>query len=148
MTAVTESGVLSREVSQGEGANVPEHESPGRIRTYRDLIAWQRGMAIAEQVYRATSAFPSEEKFGLSAQMRRASVSMPSNIAEGFGRATKAEFRRFPELSRGSLFELQTQAELARRLGWLKGQPLDDLRKVTRELDAVLMGLLRSVKAR
>jgi four helix bundle protein len=105
-------------------------------------------MAIAEQVYRATSPFPSEEKFGLSAQMRRASVSVPSNIAEGFGRATKAEFRRFPELSRGSLFELQTQAELARRLGWLKGQPLDDLRKVTRELDAVLMGLLRSVKAR
>lgn len=75
------------------------------IRTYRDLAAWQKGMQLAETVYRVTVAFPSEEKFGLVSQMRRAAVSIPSNIAEGFGRARNTEFRRFLEIARGSLFE-------------------------------------------
>lgn len=127
---------------------MPERGAPSDIRTYRDLVAWQKGMALAELVYRATAALPPEEKFGLVSQMRRAAVSIPANIAEGFGRAGKVEFRRYLEISRGSLFELQTHAELARRLGWLKGQPLSDLRGLARELDAVLMGLLRAVKAR
>jgi four helix bundle protein len=127
---------------------MPERGAPSNIRTYRDLVAWQKGMALAELVYRATADLPPEEKFGLVSQMRRAAVSIPANIAEGFGRAGKVEFRRYLEISRGSLFELQTHAELARRLGWLKGQPLSDLRGLARELDAVLMGLLRSVKAR
>jgi len=118
------------------------------IRTYRDLAAWQKGMQLAETVYRVTVAFPSEEKFGLVSQMRRAAVSIPSNIAEGFGRARNTEFRRFLEIARGSLFEMQTQAELARRLGWLKGERLAALKESTHELDAILAGLVRSVKAR
>lgn len=120
----------------------------GVIRTYRDLVAWQRAMELAEEVYRATAAFPGDEKFGLVSQMRRAAVSIPSNIAEGFGRKRRAEFKRFLEIARGSLFELQTQAELARRLGRLKGEGLKAVRDLTHELDAVLAGLVRSVMAR
>ena len=118
------------------------------IRTYRDLVAWQEGMELAERVYAATKEFPSEEKFGLVSQMRRAAVSIPSNIAEGFGRDRKAEFKRFLEMARGSLFELQTQAELARRIGWLKGDALGGLRDLAREVDAVIAGLVRSIRAR
>jgi four helix bundle protein len=80
--------------------------------------------------------------------MRRAGVSVASNIAEGFGRGRKAEFQRYLEISRGSLFELQTQAELARRLGRLKGKMLADLREKTQEVDRLLSGLLRSVRRR
>jgi four helix bundle protein len=80
---------------------MPERGAPSDIRTYRDLVAWQKGMALAELVYRATAALPPEEKFGLVSQMRRAAVSIPANIAEGFGRAGKVEFRRYLEISRG-----------------------------------------------
>ena len=123
-------------------------ESPPNIRTYRDLVAWQIGMDLAEVTYRITDSFTKDERFGLVSQMRRAAVSIPANIAEGFGRGRKAEFRRYLEVARGSLFELQTQAELARRLGWITGDPLKQFRDVTHRLDAVLGGLLHSVKAR
>ncbi len=113
-------------------------------RTYRDLVAWQKAMALAEQVYRVTAAFPNEERFGLVAQMRRAAVSVPSHIAEGFGRAQRLDFRRFLEMARASLFELQTQGELARRLGWLKGDGLATVRDLAREVDAILTALIRS----
>jgi len=122
--------------------------SPVRIRTYRDLVAWQLGMELAEVVYRVTVDFPDAERYGLVSQMRRSSVSVPANIAEGFGRGRKAEFRRFLEVSRGSLFELQTQAELARRLGWIKGKVLTELRELAQRLDAVLAGLMSSVRRR
>jgi len=127
---------------------VSDNETHKSIRTYRDLVAWQKGMELAQKVYLATAEFPGEEKYGLVAQMRRAAVSVPSNIAEGFGRGRKAEFRRFLEVGRGSLFEVQTQAELARRLGWIKGPDLTGMREIMREVDAVLAGLLRSVNAR
>jgi four helix bundle protein len=119
-----------------------------RIRTYRDLLVWQKAMEMVEAVYRATEAFESNEKFGLVSQMRRAAVSVPSNIAEGFGRGGKAEFHRHLAIARGSLFELQTQAEVARRLGWIRGDALGDLRERTQEVDRLLSGLMRSVKKR
>lgn len=122
--------------------------APKKVRTYRDLVAWQKAMELAEAVYAVTAGFPAEEKFGLVAQMRRATVSIPSNMAEGWGRFGRTEFRRFLEISRGSLFELQTQAELARRLGWLKGQSLAGLREHAREVDALLAGLIRSLGQR
>ncbi|HET6442100.1 MAG TPA: four helix bundle protein [Phycisphaerae bacterium] len=118
------------------------------VGTYRDLVAWQKAMELVELIYEATRTFPDEERFGLVAQMRRSAVSVPSNIAEGFGRARKAEFRRFLEIARGSLFELQTHAELGRRFGWIAGKELGVLRNLTHELDAVLDGLIRSVKRR
>jgi len=115
------------------------------VKSYRDLVAWQKGMDLAGLVYRATTRFPSEERFGLVAQMRRAAVSVPANVAEGFGRGGRADFRRFVLMARGSLFELQTHGELARRLGWLKGKTLALLRQGSQELDAILTGLIRSL---
>lgn len=105
-------------------------------------------MELAQRVYRATESFPKAERYGLTSQMRRAGVSVPANIAEGHGRGRKAEFRRFLEVARGSLFELQTHAELVRRLGWLKGESLKQLRDGMHRLDAVLTGLIASVNRR
>jgi four helix bundle protein len=78
--------------------------------------------------------------------MRRSAVSVASNIAEGFGRRRQVEFGRFLEMAKGSLFELQTQGELARRLGWLQGEPLIAMRDLSQEVDAVLTGLIRSLR--
>lgn len=119
-------------------------QKAGGIRTYRDLVLWQVAMDLAEQVYRITESFPPTEKFGLTSQIRRSSVSVPSNVAEGFGRGRRLEFRRYLDMAKGSLFELQTQAELARRLGWLKGDALTTLRDLASRADALLAGLLRS----
>jgi len=126
---------------------MPENKG-GDIRTYRDLIVWQKAMDLAEAVYAATASFADSERYGLTAQMRRAVVSVASNIAEGFGRGRKAEFKRYLEMARGSLFELQTQGELARRLGWIQGKVLSTLRDGTQEVDRLLSGLMRSVKRR
>jgi len=123
-------------------------QPPTNIRTYRDLAAWQKAMALAEGTDRATETLPEAERFGLVSQMRRSATSVAANVAEGFGRGRKAEFRRFLEVARGSLFELQTHAELARRLGWLKGTALTEIRDLSHEVDAILSGLIRSVKRR
>jgi len=123
-----------------------ENANAKSVRTYRDLMAWQKAMTLAELLYKVTASFPPDERFGLISQLRRAGVSIPSNIAEGYGRARTQEYCRYLEMSRGSLFELQTQAELARRLGWLQGKDLKSLRESMRELDAVLDGLIRSIR--
>src|SRR5262245_26169343 len=80
---------------------------------FKDLFVWQKGMAIAQCTYRLTSGFPADEKFGLVAQMRRAAVSIPSNIAEGQARHTTAEFVRFVSIAEGSVAELETQVRLS-----------------------------------
>ena len=88
--------------------------------THKDLLVWQRAMLLAEAIYTVTKSFPKEERFGLVAQMRRAAVSVPSNIAEGAARRTQAEYVNFLHIARGSLAELETQALLAERLGLLR----------------------------
>ena len=90
------------------------------IKSYRDLAVWKQSMDFVEDVYRALALFPADEKYGLSDQIRRAVVSIPSNIAEGFGRDSDKEFAHFLSIARGSLFEVSTQLEIARRLGFLK----------------------------
>ena len=89
------------------------------VKTYRDLEVWQKSMAFVEDDYKAVKTFPREEQYGLSDQIRRAAVSIPSNIAEGFGRDSNAEFLRFLAIARGSLYEVSTQLEIAHRLGFL-----------------------------
>jgi len=84
-----------------------------RTRHYRDLLVWQKAMELAREVYRSTESFPHSEMFGLRTQMRRSAVSVPSNIAEGHGRLTDPQLRNFLGMARGSLYELQTQTELA-----------------------------------
>ena len=93
--------------------------------SYRDLIAWQKAKALAVSVYRATDSFPKTETYGLVAQMRRAAVSVASNVAEGQGRKTPGEFGQFLGHARGSLLELETQADIAHDLGLIADGPFE-----------------------
>ncbi|MCD0458644.1 four helix bundle protein [Roseiconus lacunae] len=112
-------------------------------RDFRELIAWQKAMEMVTEVYRETRRFPKEEVYGLTSQLRRAAVSVPSNIAEGQGRLTKGEFRQFLGTAKGSLAEVETQILIAGNLGYLNNsQPLID--RVS-EVARLLNGLLRSL---
>jgi four helix bundle protein len=117
-------------------------------RNYTDLIVWQKAMALAESVYRATKAMPREEMYGLTAQMRRAAVSIPSNIAEGEGRRTEGQFLHMLSISYGSLRELETQVLLSNRLRFIS----DDERRVVieecAEVGRLLNGLMKSLGRR
>jgi four helix bundle protein len=95
--------------------------------TYRDLLVWQKAKALAVETYRATETFPKSEVFGLTNQMRRAAVSVASNIAEGQGRGSKPDFAKFLCISRGSLLELETQLEIAVELGMGNADELSKL---------------------
>jgi four helix bundle protein len=115
-------------------------------RDFRDLTVWQRAMDLAEAIYRETSQFPREESFGLRGQMRRAAVSIPSNVAEGQGRRSRREFRRFLSISLGSLAEIETQIVLAQRLGYLVPEIAKPLTDQCGEVGRLMSGLLRSLK--
>lgn len=112
---------------------------------YKDLIAWQKAMDLVVEVYRTTTAFPSEERFGLTNQVRRAAVSVPSNIAEGQGRGPTQDFVRFLCVARGSLQEVETQLILATRLGYLPQERCDRMSDLVVELAKVINGLIRSI---
>jgi four helix bundle protein len=111
---------------------------------YRDLIVWQRAVDFVIAVYDATKRFPRDEVYGLTAQVRRAAVSIPSNIAEGQGRLTEGEFRHFLGQARGSLLELETQIEIARRLKYVPDAECVLLFRQTSELGKILNGLIGS----
>jgi four helix bundle protein len=117
-----------------------------QIRSYRDLLVWQKSIALVTNVYTASRCFPKDEVYGLSAQLRRCAVSVPSNIAEGHGRATRKSYLRYLEISLGSLFELQTQLLIARNLNYLEGDPFLRLDEASREVERMLTGLMRSLR--
>jgi len=114
-----------------------------RITSYRDLIAWQLGMKLAKSLYELSRPMPKEELLGLTSQMRRAAVSVPSNIAEGYGRGTTKDYLKHLRISRGSLAELSTQFELAIELGILSRNQAFWM--LLDETDRVLQGLIRSL---
>lgn len=114
------------------------------IKTFRDLIAWQKAMQLAREVYKGTSLMPDTERFGLTGQMRRAAVSVPSNIAEGYGRESLTDYIRFLKTARGSLMELETQLLLAQDLGFLR--ITHGLSESLTETSRVLQGLIGSLK--
>jgi len=116
------------------------------MKTYRELIVWQKAIILVSAIYHATKSFPKEELYGLTNQIRRAAVSIPSNIAEGFGRNSKNDFKRFLQISISSVFEVQTQLEIARNLKFF---PEDEYKIVfdsTREVEAMLSSLIRKLK--
>jgi four helix bundle protein len=116
------------------------------VRSFRDLAVWQKSMQMAVAVYRLTQEFPREETYGLTSQMRRSAISIPSNIAEGHGRLGSNEYRQFLGIARGSNFELQTQLELARKLG--KGDPniLQEAEGLSHEVGKMIFGILEAIK--
>lgn len=118
-----------------------------RIASYRGLDVWQLAMDIVIEIYRVTRAFPAEEKFGLTAQLRRAAVSIPSNIAEGHNRVGAAEFRRFVSIARGSVAEVETQIAVAVALGFIGADEIKSLSSQLDRLSKMLFGLYRRLAA-
>ncbi|ODT95852.1 MAG: hypothetical protein ABS82_06770 [Rhodanobacter sp. SCN 67-45] len=115
-------------------------------RPHEDLSVWKRAMSLVEQVYARSSAFPDSERFGLTAQLRRAAVSVPSNIAEGAARRSTPEYLRFLSIARGSLSELDTQLQIAARLGY--GTIPVDTKISIDEVFAMLTGLMNTLRTR
>ncbi|OAN63447.1 four helix bundle protein [Balneola sp. EhC07] len=116
------------------------------IKTFRDLKIWQQSMELVTEIYRATSSFPEEEKYGLTSQLRRSSVSIPSNISEGFGRNSQGDFKRFVNISMGSLFELQTQIEVAKNLEFISKEIFENLYDRSREIERMMSSFIRTLK--
>src|SRR5579863_1674869 len=115
-----------------------------RPKSYRDLIVWQKSMKLARAAYLLTDSLPKREAYGLVSQIRRAAVSVPSNIAEGHGRLTDSQFRHFLGNARGSLNELETQLRLAADLGFLEEQPVRKLISESNEVGRIINGLISS----
>ena len=116
------------------------------IKCYRDLLVWQRAMDLVEECYRLTGDLPSNEEFGLKSQMRRAAVSIPSNIAEGRSRSHSAEFLHFVSISLGSLAELETQLDLTVRLNLLSAESVEDAKQRCEEVGRMLHGIASAIR--
>jgi four helix bundle protein len=116
------------------------------IRSYRDLLVWQRGMDLVELIYKFTENLPAREQWGLSSQMRRASISVPANIAEGYGRQSSGNYKQFLSISRGSLLELETHVELCIRLKYLKKTDGELLLNIIIEISKMLTSLISKIK--
>ena len=113
--------------------------------SYQNLVAWRKAMDLVTDVYKVTGAFPKEELYGLTSQLRRAAVSVPSNIAEGQGRKGDGEFKHFLRLSLGFLMEVETQFMISERLGYVKPDSAQTLLRETGELGRILNGLIKSL---
>lgn len=116
------------------------------IQSYRDLVVWQKAIALSVACYRLTSAFPKEEAYGMVAQIRRASVSVAANIAEGHGREHTRSFIQFLRTSQGSLKELETHLIIAEKVGLIGQEPLPGLLDLAEEIGRMLRGLIRSLQ--
>jgi four helix bundle protein len=114
--------------------------------SFRDLVVWQRAVELSLQIYRLTGSFPSIEQFGLTNQLRRASVSVASNVAEGWGRSTRGEYVQFLGHSRGSLCELQTQLVIARGLGFGSTELHDAANKLSADVSRLWIALIKKIK--
>ena len=115
------------------------------VKQYSDLVAWQKAVDLVTEVYRITKNFPKEEVYGLTSQLRRAAVSVPSNIAEGQSRGSR-EFAHFLSIALGSLSELETQMIIARRLGYVQESELATFTQMAGETGRLIHGLSRSIE--
>ena len=111
------------------------------MKGHRDLVAWQKAMELVIEIYRATRDFPKDELYGLTSQLRRAAVSVPSNLAEGYGRNSRKDFQRFIGMALGSLLEVETQLEIANLLGYISDEALSNVFGKSRRVAQLLHGL-------
>jgi four helix bundle protein len=114
-------------------------------KNYADLVVWQKAMDFVEAIYRNTACFPKEEIYGITSQLRRAAVSIPANIAEGQGRHSKREFRRFTMIAHGSLREAETHIMIAERLRYLDREFVQSLMSNAAEIGRLLIGLANAL---
>lgn len=115
--------------------------------SFKELVVWQRAIELTSAIYQLTNSFPSSEQFGLTNQMRRASVSIASNIAEGYGRCTKGEYIQFLGNARGSNCELQTQLVIAKNLRFCDVKAQEDAEKLSADVSRMLIALMNKLKA-
>ncbi len=113
--------------------------------SFRDLVVWQRSVQMSVAIYKLTLGFPKEEIYGLSSQLRRAGVSVASNIAEGYARASRGEYKQFLGMARGSNSEVQTQLVIARELGFGSPQTLDTAEGLSNEVGKMMAAILRGL---
>ena len=114
-----------------------------KIENFKDLKIWQKGIALAKAIYKVTDSFPSKETYGIVSQMRRAVVSVPSNVAEGFMRRHNKEYRQFLYIALGSLAELETQVIISEQLGFLNKEESDKIQTNIDEIDKMTTGLIK-----
>jgi four helix bundle protein len=116
------------------------------IKSYRDLIVWQKGMALVKDIYLTSQAFPKEELYGLTSQIRKCAVSIPSNIAEGYGRNSTGDYKRFLQIANGSLYELQTQIQIALDLNYISQESFNKIFNLSIEIDKILYTIIQKLK--
>ena len=114
------------------------------IKSYKDLLIWQKGMELTQKTYELTKTFPSEEIYGLTSQIRRSSVSIPSNITEGYGRNSNKNFVHYLNISKGSLFELETQLLIAKNLGYIQ-TIIEDVFLLIEEVGKMINSFIRKI---
>jgi four helix bundle protein len=125
---------------------IAERKLPMKVKNYQELIVWQRAMDLVEDVYKASREFPREEIYALTSQIRRAAVSIPSNIAEGQGRRTTADFLRHLSIAYGSLCEVETQILIAQRLRYFAQEKTENVLSRAGEVGRILNGLMASLE--
>jgi len=116
------------------------------MKSYRDLIVWQKSMRLVTRIYLITKELPKNELYGLTSQIRRSSISLPSNIAEGYGRNSTNDYIRFLQIACGSLYEVQTQLEICRNLEYLSKELFNEIYEQSREIERMLNSLIRKLK--
>jgi len=117
------------------------------LKSYRNLDVWRRAMDLVEEVYRISKGFPAEEKFGLTGQIRRAAVSIPANIAEGYGRLHRGDYLRHLSIANGSLMELETHLIIAGRLEYVKREQAKKAWDLIRETSKMLTAIIKSLSS-
>ena len=131
--------------TRDQGTAVRQPYSNGPIRSFRDLVAWQKAYALGLAVYRLTVQMPREERFGLTQQVRRCSVSVSSNIAEGYSRSGRSDYARFLKVARGSLYECDTQLMLCADFEYVSREDNLQVKQILDECERVLAGLIRAI---
>lgn len=116
--------------------------------TFRDLLIWQKSMILVTEIYQLTNSFPKEEIYGLSSQIRRSSIPIPSNIAEGYGRDGNKDYLKFLNIAIASLFEMQTQLEISFNLKYITEIQFNKIHEESREIERMLSSFTRKIKER
>ncbi|MDA8137859.1 MAG: four helix bundle protein [Desulfobacteraceae bacterium] len=114
-------------------------------KTYRDLIVWQKAVQFVTEIYSVLKSFPKEELFGLTAQIKRSAISIPSNIAEGYGRKSTKDYLRFLQIAMGSIFEIQTQLEISKNLQFLPEKSFAEFYDKSREIERMLSSMISKI---
>jgi four helix bundle protein len=117
-----------------------------KMKTYRELIVWQKSMNLVTDIYQSSKSFPNDENYGLTSQLRRSAISIPSNISEGYGRNSLNDYIRFLNISVGSLYEVQTQIEIAFNLKYINKEQFESFYDYTREIERMMSSLIRKLK--